>query len=108
MTFTFHIVVKTDMCVADGSVNTTIIDQACQQIEEISEMYPKWKQVHQNCLFGLDWLVAEVLPICHDIKLSLQPTWGFNKSCNSQNFFFYDSKEETHCQGLGKSSLFQI
>ena len=48
------------MCFMNGSVNTTIIDQACQQLKAITEMYPTWKQLHQNCLFLLDWLVAEM------------------------------------------------
>ena len=90
----------------DGSVNTIIIDQACQQIKAISEMYPTWKQLHQNCLFGLDWLVAEMLPTCHNINLTVHPTCGFNKFWIPDRWL-PSSKEETFCQGLGKSSYTQ-
>ena len=74
------IVVKTDMCSADGSVNTTVIDQACQQIENISQMYPTWMQLYANCLSRLNWLVNDMLLICQNIK------WiPLTKSCKKKD-----------------------
>ena len=87
----------------DGSVNTTIIDKACQQIQNLLNEYPAWKELHKYCLSKLDWLVAEMLPTCQNITLRLQPTWqGLNKSCTATGIVVI--RELTICKGLGISS----
>ena len=93
------------MCSADGSVNTTIIDLACQQIKDVSQEHQFWNQLYTYCLLRLNWLVAEMVPTCQDIERRLKPTWIYHtKSCSGKEDIIFIEQMALDCKMLGKSS----
>ena len=58
-------------CTTDGSVEKELVENVCQQVTEISMLYPEWEKPVE-CLSNGTWLVDTMLPFCQKFKIISQ------------------------------------